>query len=395
MPVDLDAIPDKAPEVKRPVTLRWVITGVVIVLSGIGLTLWFWQGERSGFKFWYSAICLPVLFWGALFAVRRVGYKLECVANHSWNRERELLIDSETLRGQRFAWLVDEYLINAIETGEPGAKQTQQAALDKSFIIVHSLARDGSSSIRHTALPDQGTPQTIFESYLGEISARAGSMIAKLPVTMPCYLAFDLSDNLSNYADILFTKINLPLRRIRNLTGVNILDYWLDRHHDNPAALLIISAQIYERPPQDSGEAISIILLSNRQISVTPSPGIRIHRPEINKQDTLNHALGRALLWGKLDAKAPLRGWITGGKLSSDEIWSNACSALAPKLTAQRSVNIDAAIGYVGAASPWQSLILAARQCHTDAEPQIIAVESSNSCHQLCSVTSENTSGIV
>ncbi|WP_114191652.1 hypothetical protein [Edaphovirga cremea] len=396
MPVNLDAIPDKAPDIQRPFTFRWVMAGVIIFLIGVGITLWFWQGERTGFKFWFAAICLPVLSWGSLFALRRVGYKLERVGTHSWNKEREALIASETARGQRFAWLVDEYLINALETGEPGDKETQQATLDKSSMINHCLARDGVSTIRHTALPDLGTSKGIFESYVGDISGHAISMLAQLPVTMPCYIAFDLSDNLSELADALFSKIDLPLRRIRNLAGISILDYWLDQHHDIPTAILIISAQIYDVPPQDSGEAITMMLMSNRRLpAVTPSPGIRIHRPQINKLDTLSHALSRAMLWGKLDMTAPLRGWITGGKLSSEEIWSNACTALAPKLTAQRNVNLDTVIGYAGAAAPWQSLILAARQSQTDAEPQMIVVETSSSCHQLCAVTSEKTSGIV
>ncbi|POT28452.1 hypothetical protein C3433_05035 [Citrobacter freundii] len=395
MPVNLDVIPDKAPDIQRPITVRWVIAGVIILLTGAGLTLWFWQGERTGFIFWFAAICLPVLVWSSLFALRRVGYKLECVAIHSFNREREDVIASETARGQRFAWPVDQYLINALETGVPGNKETQRIALDKSSIITHCLARDGVSTIRHSALPDHGTPQTIFESYASDLRAHAVSMVAQLPAAMPCYVAFDFCENLSELADALYAKIDLPLRRIRDLTGVSILDYWLDRHHDNPAALLILSAQIYELPPQDSGEALTIMLLSNRQIATTSSQAVRIHRPQINRQGTLNHALGRAMLWAKLDATAPLRGWITGGKLASEEGWSNACAALAPKLTTQRSVNIDAVIGYAGAAAPWQSLILAARQCKSDAEPQIIAVESSSSCHQLCAVTSENTLGIV
>lgn len=395
MPVNLDAIPNKAPHIQRPVTIRWLIAGVIIVLTGSGLTLWFWQGERTGFKFLFAAICLPVLIWGSLFAMRRIGYKLERVCIHYFNREREGVIASETARGQRFAWLVDQYLINALETGKPGDKETQQAALDKSSIITHCLTRDGFSMIRHSALPEQGTPQAIFESYMADLSAHAVNMVAQLPATMPCYVSFDLSENLSELADTLFSKTDLPLRRIRNLTGVSILDYWLDSHHDNPAALLIISAQIYELPPQDSGEALTMLLLSNRKIAATPSPGIRIHRPQINKHGTLNHALGRAMLWAKLDATTPLRGWITGGKLASEEGWSNACTALAPKLTTQRNVNIDAVIGYAGAAAPWQALIMAARQCQTDTEPQVIAVESSSSCHQLCVVTSEDTSGIV
>lgn len=395
MPVNLDVIPDKAPDIDRPVTSRWVMAGFVIFLVGVGITLWLWQGERTGFKFWFATICLPVLIWGSLFTLRRVGFKLERVGATSWNKEREVLIASETARGQRFAWLVSDYLVNALETGEPGDTKTHQVAVNKTSILDHCIARDGVSSVRHSALPDQGKSKDIFAGYLDDICGHARDMLALIPGSMPCYMAFDSGDNLSEFADTLFSKIDFPLRRIHNLTGFSILDYWLDRHHDIPAALLTISAQIYDVPLQDSCEAITIMLLSNRRLSEIPSSGVRIHRPQISKQNTLNHALSRAMLWGKLDNTAPLRGWITGGKLASDEIWSNACTAFAPKLTTQRNVSLDTVIGYAGAAAPWQSLILATRQCQSDNEPQMIAVKSAPSCHQLCVVTSEKTSGIV
>jgi hypothetical protein len=392
MPVNLDAIPAKEPNVSRPVTFRWSMAFVVIFLAGLGITLWFWVGERSGLKFWFTAVGLPVLFWGILFAVRRAGYKLDLVGISSRNKSREALMASEIGRGQRFAWILGEYLVNALE---PGEMDTHLAAVNKSAILEHTLARDGVSSIRHSALPEQGKPEAIFNGYVADIRGQAEEMLAQLPENMPCYLAFDGSDNIESFADALISTINFPLRRIRNLSGFTIVDYWLDRHHDIPAALLIVSVQIYDVPPQDSGEAIAVMLLSNRRLSGMPSPAVRLHRPQMSKEGHLPLALSRAMLWAKLDNSAPLRGWISGGKLASAEVWSNACTAMAPKLTAQRNVSIDAAIGFAEAAAPWQSAILAYRQCLTDQEPQIIAIESDPSCHQLCVVTSEKKSGIV
>ncbi len=153
MPVNLDAIPDKAPQIPRPATARWIMFGVMVFLGGMGITLWFWQGERTGFKFWFTATCLPVLFWGSMFAVRRIGYKLLCVSRDARNKEREILIASEVARGQRFAWLVGQYLVNALEAD--GVK-THLAAIKKSPILEPVLARDGVSSVRHSALPDKG-----------------------------------------------------------------------------------------------------------------------------------------------------------------------------------------------------------------------------------------------
>lgn len=392
MPVNLDAIPDKAPDITRPATARWIIAGIVILLIGVGMTLWFWSGDRAGFKFWFIATCLPTLVWGSAFALRRIAYKLERIGTDSWNKEREKLIASETTRGQRSTWLVGEYLINALETD---GMKTHLAAVKRSPILEPVLARDNMSVLRHSALPDRGKPADILDSYVADICGHAANMLARLPTDMPCYIAFDACDSVADITDTLISGIQYPLRRIRNLSGFRILDYWLDRHHDIPSALLVISAQLYDIPPQDSGESITIMLVSNRRLPKMSSSSVRIHRPQISKDGDLPGALNNAMLWGKLAKTAPLRGWITGGKMASEDTWSQACATYAPELTAQRNVNIDTVAGYADTAAPWQSVILAARQCHADEEPQIVVVESAPSCHQLCAVTPEKSSGIV
>ncbi|CNI96021.1 hypothetical protein [Yersinia vastinensis] len=392
MPVNLDAIPDKAPDITRPATVRWIISGVMIFLIGAGMTFWFWPSDRTGFKFWFTATCLPVLIWGSFFSLRRIAYKLERVGMASWNKERDLLIASEITRGQRSAWLVGEYLINALETD---GMKTHLAVLKRSPILEPVLTRDNVSIVRHSALPDRGRPDDILSSYVNDICGNAANMLARLPTDIPCYITFDACDSVADITDTLISGIQYPLRRIHNLSGFSILDYWLDKHHDTPSALLVISAQLYDIPPQDSGESITIMLVINRQLPVKFLSSVRIHRPQISNDTDLSQALNKAMLWGKLPKTAQLRGWVTGGKLASEETWSLACATNAPELTAQRSVNIDTVAGYVGTAAPWQSVILAARQCHIDEEPQIVAVKSTPSCHQLCAVTPAISSGIV
>lgn len=395
MPVYLDAIPDKTPDIRRPVTRRWIILGVIIFLVGIGGAGWLWQGERVGQKFWFTVLVFPTLIWGSLFTLRRIGYKLERVGMYSWNKACEQLVSSEIARGQNCSWLVGEHLVNFLETGFSGEGKTHLAAVNKTPILEPAIARDGVSLVRHAPLPVQGRGDDIIRGYVPDICGYANNLIARLPTDMPCYLAFEGSDNLTDLSDILISGIEHPLRRIRHLSGLRILDYWLDHHHDIPAALLIVSAQINDVAIQDSGEAITVILLCNRSFSGLPSPLVRIHRPEICTKENLSLAMERAILWAKMDHTAPLRGWLTGGELSSDAVWSNACEISAPMLTMQRNVNIDIVVGYAGSAAPWQSLILAARQCRSDNEPQMVVVETAPSCHQLCAVTSAKSSGIV
>ncbi|CCP05895.1 hypothetical protein BN440_0844 [Erwinia amylovora MR1] len=86
MPVVLERIPEKKARPRRPVTRRWLIFGAAVLISGMGLTFLFWQGERSGPGFWLFAVMLPVLIWGAMFTARRAGYKYLSVAQDKANR---------------------------------------------------------------------------------------------------------------------------------------------------------------------------------------------------------------------------------------------------------------------------------------------------------------------
>ncbi len=52
-----------------------------------------------------------------------------------------------------------------------------------------------------------------------------------------------------DFSEALRALIPRNLVRIRDLTGLRIVDYWLDHHYDKASALLIVSAQFRERPP--------------------------------------------------------------------------------------------------------------------------------------------------
>ncbi|MFB5171472.1 hypothetical protein AAIO65_02365 [Erwinia amylovora] len=85
MPVVLEMLPEKKARPRRPVTRRWLIFGAAVLISGMGLTFRFWQGERSGPGFWLFALVLPVLIWGGMFTARRAGYKYLSVAQDAAN----------------------------------------------------------------------------------------------------------------------------------------------------------------------------------------------------------------------------------------------------------------------------------------------------------------------
>jgi hypothetical protein len=79
MPIYLDEVPGNVDDISRPVTIRWVIFLVVIMLAGVVLTLWQWTGERRGISFWFTALGLPFCLWGILAVFRHIGQPLDII----------------------------------------------------------------------------------------------------------------------------------------------------------------------------------------------------------------------------------------------------------------------------------------------------------------------------
>ncbi len=386
MPVVLERIPEKKTKPPRPVTSRWLIFGAAVLITGMGLTFLFWQGERSGPGFWLFAIVLPVLIWGAMFSARRTGYKYLSVGQDATNRTVKARYAAAEGRGQRFAWFAGEFLVNALEREH---NPTQKAAFIKSPILQPVIPRGAEKPVRHSRLSGGANAPDMLASLQAEMTGRINKLLDSLPPAMTCYLALDVAEDLPDLSLSWLPEISRPIIRIRDLSGLRILDYWLDYHYEKPSALLVISAQLNDVPADDSGEAISVVLMTNCRLKDMPSKSVRIHRPQINHTGDLGHALRHAMLWANLKKDTPLRGWITGGRLAFSDTLSTACGMYAPELTAQRYVNIDAVVGFAGVAAPWQALILATRQCLADREAQIVVTESSADYRQLCAVTPE------
>ncbi|WP_241609549.1 hypothetical protein [Rosenbergiella australiborealis] len=152
--------------------------------------------------------------------------------------------------------------------------------------------------------------------------------------------------------------------RIRDLTGLELLDYWLDCHYDRAAALLVVSAQLYEHPPEDSGEAISVLLLTNCRLKDIPDVSVKIHRPQICRDGNLNLAFERVMMWSGLDKISLNRAWTSGGQMASGDIFSKARETYAPGLKADKIIHIDTVVGFAGIAAPWHKLENDSLQVH-------------------------------
>ncbi|EOL9024276.1 hypothetical protein ACN5QG_002475 [Cronobacter sakazakii] len=361
MPVWLDAVPEKAPAVKRPRVRRWLLVLVLFILTGAGVTFWNWPTSRSGFEFWFTALGLPFCIWGFIFSLRRVGYKAEQRATESRNAERDILLTNEIRRGQRCAWILG----STIQT--PAGRQATRL-LD---VIDHAtpvpelkMVRGGGGMIRYAEL--SGFEENIAGA-LDSVSARISDCITrvaeKLPRGIPCWLSIECD---AGKALQVTETIKQSLSAITGLSfrmlsgsGMAAFDSWLDRHWDTPSLLVAVTLSLPSVPQEGGADALTAVVLCNRQAAEFPN-AIRLHRPEKGHAAALSATLARALQWSQLSAQQLRAAWVTGPSLVSGSEWNTACeqNGVTFSLTVDNQ-SLDPVLGYAGIASVWLAITIA------------------------------------
>jgi len=361
MPVWLDAIPEKAPKIVRPGTRRWLLFLAFIMLGGIALTLWCWTSERTGFVFWFTALGLPFCTWGLLFSLRRFAYKAEQVGAESRNVEREALIDSEILRGQRCAWIL------GTQIEAPGGKKAGELLKAIKFAapaIDFSRPRGCDKPVRYAALTEYQTDLSkALKAAVTKLTTRVDVIVQPLPTELPCWLMLDCDSDLYPLVEEqLKAELLLKTGRIFRLMsgkGLSALDAWLDKRWDNPGILVAITLSLPASPQEGDADAVSMVVFSNRKAHAWPD-ALRLHRPERGTEATLTRTLKRTLLWANIGPGVLRGSWISGPILTSGSGWNNACETSGVEFSlSEDNFSIDPVLGYTGHAAPWLAITLA------------------------------------
>ncbi|EAX8337445.1 hypothetical protein ACMX0H_003451 [Salmonella enterica subsp. diarizonae] len=376
MPVLLDAIPEKATKVQRPDTRRWLLFLAFVMLGGIALALWNWTTERTGFIFWFTALGLPFCTWGLLFSLRRFAYKAEQVGSESRNVEREKLIECETRRGQRCAWILGT-CIQHISGNKPG--MLGNAVMHPTPTTGISTPRGGTAAVRYAAL-------TAFQTDLeNEIISTASTLVAHvkkitdtLPKDIPCCLMLDCDDDILEQVEKhLKNELAAKTGRVFRLLagkGLAAFDAWLDNRWEHPGILVAVTFSLPTQPDEDDADAITLVVLSNRKAAGYPD-AVCLHRPEKGLEHTLGKTLQRAILWAGKSSEALNAGWHTGPVTSRGSAWNKACEDNGVTFSlSEDNRSIDPALGYAGRAGPWLAIILASAVCKKNGD-QVIAAQ--------------------
>ncbi|EMH4161419.1 hypothetical protein RJ498_000623 [Pluralibacter gergoviae] len=361
MPVWLDAIPDKAQKIARPCTRRWLLFLAFIMLGGIALTLGYWTSERTGFIFWFTSLGLPFCTWGLLFGIRRFAYKAEQVGAESRNVERQALIDSEILRGQRCAWILGTYIqIPAGNKAEDLLEVMKVAAPAIDF----SHPRGCEKPVRYAALTEYQTDLSkALNAAVTKLATRLDVILRPLPLELPSWLMLDFdSDLYPQVEEQLKAGLLLKTGRLFRLmagTGLAAFDAWLDKRWDNAGILVAVTLSLPASPREEDADAVSMAVFSNRKAHDWPD-ALRLHRPERGTEATLTKTLKRALLWANAGPDVLRGSWISGPGLTAGSGWNNACEASGVAFSlSEDNFSIDPVLGYSGRASPWVVITLA------------------------------------
>lgn len=391
MPIYLNEVPDNVDGISRPVAIRWVIFLVVIMLTGVVLTLWQWTGERRGISFWFTALGLPFCLWGLLAVFRHIGYRLELNGEAGWNYECNDLEDTEISRGRRFAWVLDTWLQTPAGRG---TGSLSVAMAQGSPLLKTAKPRAGGQPVRHARITDFDSDLDALDKAIEKAALRLNKTLDRLPENLPCWLMFDCDAAISvkKEAELLQLVMQKSGRELRELSGrgMSALDYWLDHRWAKPSALVILTLSLRPSPQENDAEAIASMVLCNRKSHQYPY-AVRLHRPQKSSPETLTPNIAHSLCWAELSPDAIKGIWIAGEAVTDRPGLNKSCEDNKLTLSLTDGIkSIDATLGYAGQASPWIAVALAAGVVPQQGA-QLVAVQPDRDSEDiwLTSITTE------
>lgn len=401
MPVNLDAIPQKATKANRPRNLRWLIALVVFMVAGGFLTLWFWRSSRAGSTFWFYFLVLPFSLWLFLFSFRRLIYKGKQVWGSAWDAERENIVEHETLRGQRYARLVYCDTTTALT---PKRQSLAKAALANNSVLESSHPRAGEGVIRHSRLAgEKGTEAAAIATIaIRQALSKVVPVISSFPENFTCYVSLQINAGITQEElQALWEQTTSDSQRtttsFSHYTDISALDAWLDLPPMSASVLVILAAQVTDHPHENSGEAVCCQVFCNREEAQSGVPTLaNVHRPEKSVKGRAVNSFDRSLLWANLKPDAIENAWLSGEGMGSDENWLEIIEKFGLALKqGQGSWLLDNVIGYPGKAAPWVTIDAAREKAGMTGEPQLYVWGTGNGISWIGAVTAPKASEAV
>ncbi|WP_230963394.1 hypothetical protein [Burkholderia stagnalis] len=296
------------------------------------------------------------------------------------DRERKLRFASEPL-----AVLACTYLT------APGSTEVASKIAGGELALSARTSAAGIDAIRHTALELNeskevpGRYRACFNALLEQISGAVMAVPARVPFSVQLLLPADADHgNLLDTWHACWVAKNLrpaPAKRFSVEQGVMIVDEWLDIR-GGPAlecAMLFVSVQLHDDPPQSSAEAAVGMLLAWAPLAERYGLTTRalLHRPVEIGASGLAAALSKVLQWGETSAVEINHLWQAG--LPNQDKRALLQAASDTKLGVSQTTglsgvyDIDQAIGHPGVCAGWLDIALGIEHVVRTGAPQLMA----------------------
>lgn len=388
MPVKLYEVPPELTPPPAPRVWRWLVLLPVLLLLGLGLTLWL-GGDALTQRprlLWQIGLGAPMAIWFFLSLIRALVYLGQLSVADGWNDEREADLVQKMRQGRRSQQVLAVSLHTALrESGAHDGEAQRDALLDAHKALrVQAAWQPCEEGIRHSrlAVEQGGMPEAVLRRVLRQVLSDLARVLQALPEDKPLALLLEMDTSVSEenlnglWQDVWSESgIRQTVTRLEG-RGLAAVDDWLDQRIREQTLLLVVAFQVAPAQSEDTAEAVVGLLLGNRLTQTTLEPLAYLHRPEPVRTPTsegLLYATHQALDWVPVEAASIRHAWCVGTDAQRSSAITTAISDVGMPLKVEQGLHdLDAILGNPGCATPWVAIAAAVESIRDEGEPHLI-----------------------
>lgn len=383
MPVELDRMPPAAVQPKRPRLWFWLcLLAVALIIAFAGVVLFSEDALReTPLEAWSTALGISFLGWGGAFCVRQLYYLHHQRSADGWDAARALDYDGKLRQGRRSLQVCATSVYTALRLEPMNESEQADAILKGASALKAQSSRMTGATVRHSRLPGDLNEDTerallnVLKQVLSDLQPTIGDLADDVQIALVVGIESPLrKDRLAEVWKLAWAEsgIHQPLQ----LSGLDVVDHWLDRRSEDRAVLLVIAVVIAPQVPLGTAESAVGLLLSNSRAHPALPAVATLHRPEQSRDDTstaLLRAVRQCLDWAPIEVASVEHIWRAGIEQKHQPAVTAVLGEAELSVRKDKQVhNLDALLGNPGTAAPWLAIALAAQTAQRSAGAQLI-----------------------
>lgn len=403
MPVRLDKVPAPLNPPAAPRAWLWLLLLVVLLLSGLALTLLLAGDDlaQQPDRFWLKVLGAPFLIWCVLGLLRAMLYAGESGVAESWNDARKEDLAQKLRRGRRSQQVLAVSLHTALRerSADSGDAQLQALLHGQKALTAQPEWQASENGARHSRLAYEPgeSPEVLLRRVLQQVVGDIARVLKTLPNDQPLALLLEMSSGIPEntlrelwhdvWSESGIRQTATPVEG----SGLSVMDDWLDQRIHDQALLLVVAFQLAPGQVDGSAEAVVGLLFGNRLTQTVPEPLAYLHRPEQEREpdaEGLLKATRQALEWGPVEASLIQHVWVAGADSARTTAVSGALDAVQMLADRRQGLHdLSMFLGDLNCAAAWVAIASSVESIRAEATPQFIFNgESTADARLWCSV---------